>query len=74
MLYLPELARKTEFVSACWILDVREVGKQALLRAEDSVRSDVRVVRTTGHAASEVSRPLRHNGQPYTGINVLLLW
>ncbi|MGO6814282.1 ArdC family protein, partial [Rhizobium brockwellii] len=29
---------------------------------------------TTGHATSEVSRPLRHNGQPYTGINVLLLW
>ncbi|MCJ9697617.1 ArdC-like ssDNA-binding domain-containing protein, partial [Rhizobium sp. PRIMUS64] len=29
---------------------------------------------TTGQAASEVSRPLRHNGQPYTGINVLLLW
>ncbi|WP_245484702.1 ArdC-like ssDNA-binding domain-containing protein, partial [Rhizobium ruizarguesonis] len=29
---------------------------------------------TTGHAAAEVGRPLRHNGQPYTGINVLLLW
>ena len=29
---------------------------------------------TTGQAASEVSRPLRHNGQPYSGINVLLLW
>jgi len=29
---------------------------------------------TTGGATVEVSRPLRHNGQPYTGINVLLLW
>ncbi|MGO7479511.1 ArdC family protein, partial [Rhizobium johnstonii] len=29
---------------------------------------------TTGHATGEVSRPLRHNGQPYSGINVLLLW
>ncbi|MGO7837875.1 ArdC-like ssDNA-binding domain-containing protein, partial [Rhizobium johnstonii] len=29
---------------------------------------------TTGHATAEVSRPLRHNGQPYSGINVLLLW
>ncbi|TBC69655.1 ArdC family protein [Rhizobium ruizarguesonis] len=29
---------------------------------------------TTGHATSEVGRPLRHNGQPYSGINVLLLW
>lgn len=27
-----------------------------------------------GHAAGPVSRPLRHNGQPYQGINVLWLW
>ena len=27
-----------------------------------------------GHAAGAASRPLRHNGQPYNGINVLLLW
>lgn len=26
------------------------------------------------HAAGSVSRPLRHNGQPYAGINVLTLW
>jgi antirestriction protein ArdC len=26
------------------------------------------------HAAGFVSRPLRHNGQPYAGINVLTLW
>jgi antirestriction protein ArdC len=26
------------------------------------------------HAAGSVSRPLRHNGQPYSGINVLTLW
>lgn len=26
------------------------------------------------HAAGHVSRPLRHNGQPYSGINVLTLW
>jgi antirestriction protein ArdC len=26
------------------------------------------------HAAGPVSRPLRHNGTPYRGINVLLLW
>ncbi|AAM54911.2 conjugal transfer antirestriction protein (plasmid) [Rhizobium etli CFN 42] len=29
---------------------------------------------TAGGGTAEVSRPLRHNGQPYTGINVLLLW
>lgn len=26
------------------------------------------------HAAGHVSRPLRHNGQPYSGVNVLTLW
>jgi len=26
------------------------------------------------HAAGHVCRPLRHNGQPYNGINVLMLW
>lgn len=28
----------------------------------------------SGNMADGVSRPLRHNGQPYTGLNVLLLW
>ena len=26
------------------------------------------------HAAGKVSRPLRHNGTPYRGMNILLLW
>ena len=26
------------------------------------------------HAAGRITRPLRHNGTPYQGINVLLLW
>ena len=26
------------------------------------------------HAAGRIIRPLRHNGQPYNGINVLMLW
>lgn len=26
------------------------------------------------HAAGNITRPLRHNGKPYQGINVLLLW
>jgi antirestriction protein ArdC len=26
------------------------------------------------HAAGRISRPLRHNGDPYQGINVLMLW
>ena len=26
------------------------------------------------HSAGEITRPLRHNGMPYKGVNVLLLW
>ena len=26
------------------------------------------------HAAGRITRPLRHNGQPYSGINVVMLW
>jgi hypothetical protein len=26
------------------------------------------------HAAGKVTRPLRHNGQPYSGINILMFW
>jgi antirestriction protein ArdC len=29
---------------------------------------------TTANMAGRITRPLRHNGQPYTGINVVLLW
>jgi antirestriction protein ArdC len=29
---------------------------------------------TAANIADRITRPLRHNGQPYTGINVLLLW
>jgi antirestriction protein ArdC len=26
------------------------------------------------NAAERISRPLRHNGQPYSGMNILMLW
>lgn len=29
---------------------------------------------SAAHAAGPVTRPLRHNGQPYAGINILTLW
>ena len=29
---------------------------------------------TTADAGDHITRPLRHNGQPYSGINVLILW
>src|SRR5712691_2047096 len=40
---------------------------------EDSVRPWVRPWNAE-HAAGRITRPLRHNGQPYTGINILSLW
>ena len=40
---------------------------------EDGVRPWVRPWNAE-HAAGRITRPLRHNGQPYTGINVLSLW
>ena len=40
---------------------------------EDGVRPWVRPWNAE-HAAGRITRPLRHNGQPYTGINILSLW
>src|SRR5258705_12642530 len=40
---------------------------------EDGVRPWVRPWNAE-HAAGRITRPLRHNGQPYSGINVLSLW
>ncbi len=28
----------------------------------------------SGHPAGSITRPLRCNGQPYNGINILMLW
>ncbi len=50
-------------------------------RVTDAVLADLeRGVRTwtrpwsAEHLAGRITRPLRHNGEPYKGINVLLLW
>jgi antirestriction protein ArdC len=40
---------------------------------ENGVRPWVRPW-SAGHATGRIIRPLRHNGQPYTGVNVLSLW
>jgi antirestriction protein ArdC len=29
---------------------------------------------SAGNTAGRITRPLRHNGQPYSGINILMLW
>ena len=50
-------------------------------RVTDAIITDLeRGVRTwtkpwsAEHLAGHISRPLRHNGEPYNGINVILLW
>src|SRR5260370_7178296 len=40
---------------------------------EDGVRPWVRPWNAE-HAAGRITRPLRHNGEPYSGINILSLW
>ena len=55
--------------------------KDVYQRVTDRIVSDLeKGVRTwikpwnAEHAAGRISRPLRHNGQAYNGINILMLW
>jgi antirestriction protein ArdC len=49
------------------------ITAKILAALEDGVRPWVRPWNAE-HAAGPITRPLRHNGQPYTGINILSLW
>src|ERR1041385_1329820 len=49
------------------------ITNQIVSHLEKGVRPWVRPWNAE-HAAGRITRPLRHNGQPYTGINVLSLW
>lgn len=49
------------------------ITNQIVAALETGVRPWVRPWNAE-HAAGRISRPLRHNGEPYTGINVLTLW
>lgn len=55
--------------------------KDVYARVTDRIISDLeKGVRTwlkpwnAGHTAGKITRPLRHNGIPYQGMNILLLW
>lgn len=55
--------------------------KDVYTRVTDRIISDLeRGIRTwlkpwnAGHTAGKITRPLRHNGIPYQGMNILLLW
>src|SRR5581483_1226652 len=49
------------------------ITNQIVSHLEKGVRPWVRPWNAE-HAAGRITRPLRHNGQPYAGINVLSLW
>src|SRR5438270_4016983 len=49
------------------------ITSQIVASLEQGVRPWIRAWNAE-HAAGRITRPLRHNGQPYSGINVLSLW
>jgi antirestriction protein ArdC len=49
------------------------ITNQIVASLEQGVRPWIRPWNAE-HAAGRITRPLRHNGQPYSGINVLSLW
>lgn len=49
------------------------ITAQIIAHLEKGVRPWVRPW-DAEHAAGRITRPLRHNGQPYSGINILSLW
>src|SRR5476649_429438 len=53
--------------------DAGTITVKIVAALEDGVRPWVRPWNAE-HAAGRITRPLRHNGQPYTGVNILSLW
>jgi antirestriction protein ArdC len=54
-----------------------DIYTQVTTRIIESLEAGVRPWMTpwnAEHAAGRITRPLRHNGQPYSGINALVLW
>ena len=49
------------------------ITERIVAQLEEGVRPWVQPWRA-GNAAGRITRPLRHNGEPYSGMNVLLLW
>lgn len=49
------------------------VTGQIITSLEQGVRPWVKPW-SADHAAGRITRPLRHNSQPYSGINILMLW
>src|SRR5580658_1933944 len=52
---------------------IRQITNRNNADLEKGVRPWIRPW-SAEHTAGRITRPLRHNGQPYSGINVLSLW
>ncbi|MFC5384695.1 ArdC family protein [Aquamicrobium segne] len=50
-----------------------KITEKIVAQLEEGVRPWVQPWRA-GNAVGRITRPLRHNGEPYSGMNVLLLW
>jgi len=50
-----------------------QITERIVAQLEEGVRPWIQPW-NAGHATGRITRPLRHNGEPYTGMNVLLLW
>jgi antirestriction protein ArdC len=56
---------------------IRDVYSRITAKIMADLEQDVRPwmkPRSADHAADRIRRPLRHNGIPYKGINVMMLW
>lgn len=51
----------------------RQVTQKIIASLEQGVRPWLKPWNAE-HAAGKITRPLRHNGLPYSGVNVLMLW
>ena len=49
------------------------ITKKIIASLEQGVRPWMKPWNTE-RAAGKITRPLRHNSQPYSGINILILW
>lgn len=70
----PEAKKETKTMTKAAKLDIysRVTGK-IIADLEKGVRSWTKPW-SSEHAGARIVRPLRHNGKPYQGVNILLLW
>jgi antirestriction protein ArdC len=74
MAILTKKKTKTEFTGETVTKDVyTRVTERIIADLEQGIRTWMKPWHAE-HAAGKINRPLRHNGTPYRGMNILLLW